>query len=108
LKNEIEIYEALNSKSFNMGNVSRSLTSNFRIIADVNKERREMLTKTEKQIVVGLFFGLAAKQIAITRNSSSRTVEGHIASIKQKLGVKKLTAFLLSEIFEECLREGFG
>lgn len=73
-----------------------------------SKEARSMLTRTEQQIVVGLFLGLSAKEIANTRDTSNRTVEGHITAIKRKLGVKKLSGYILASIFEECLTEGFG
>jgi len=108
LLSEIEIYEALTTRAIEIETVSTKFASSFSTITVVNKERRSMLTKTEKKVIVGLFLGLAAKEIARTRKSSSRTVEGHIASIKQKLGVKKLSGIHLSIIFEECLNEGFG
>jgi DNA-binding NarL/FixJ family response regulator len=73
-----------------------------------SREARSMLTRTEQQIVVGLFLGLSAKEIANVRETSNRTVEGHITAIKRKLGVKKLSGYILSSIFEECLTEGFG
>ena len=73
-----------------------------------SKEAWSMLTRTEQQIVVGLFLGLSAKEIANVREASNRTVEGHITSIKRKLGVKKLSGYVLSFIFEACLTEGFG
>jgi DNA-binding NarL/FixJ family response regulator len=71
------------------------------------KEASSMLTRTERQIVVGLFLGLSAKEIANVRETSNRTVEGHITAIKRKLGVKKLSGYVLAAIFEECLIEGF-
>ena len=71
------------------------------------KETRSELTRTEQQIVVGIFLGLSAKEIANVRETSSRTVEGHTAAIKHKLGVKKLSGYVLSTIFEKCLTEGF-
>jgi len=73
-----------------------------------SKEAWSMLTRTEQQIVVGLFLGLSAKEIANVREASNRTVEGHVTSIKRKLGVKKLSGYVLSFIFEACLTEGFG
>ena len=72
-----------------------------------SKEAWRALTRTEQQIVVGLFLGLSAKEIANARETSSRTVEGHTAAIKHKLGVKKLSGYVLSTIFEKCLIEGF-
>ena len=82
---------------------------NFRtaVHSHPSKEARSELTRTEQQIVVGLFLGLSAKEIAIVRETSNRTVEGHTGAIKRKLGVKKLSGYVLSTIFEKCLTEGF-
>ena len=72
-----------------------------------SKEAWRALTRTEQQIVVGRFLGLSAKEIANVRLISNRTVEGHTAAIKHKMGVSKLSGYVLSTIFEKCLIEGF-
>jgi len=101
-----ELYKELSSRAFNH---EASLERNLRLAVDwhPDKEALSRLTRTEQQIVVGLFLGLSAKEIANIRLTSNRTVEGHTAAIKHKLGVTKLSGYVLSTIFEKCLTEGF-
>jgi len=73
----------------------------------ISAQSRSQLTRSERQIVVGLFLGLSAKEIAIVRESSNRTVEGHVASIKLKMGGERLSGIILSALFEDCLDKGF-
>lgn len=66
------------------------------------------LTQSEKQVLVGLSLGLSAKEIAKTRGTSNRTVEGHVSSIRIKTNEQRLSPLLISELFSRCLEQGFG
>jgi len=107
LLSEVEIYESLFTQAIGVEALTGALAPNFVAISASMKETHNVLTKTEKQVIVGLYLGLASKEIAKARSSSSRTIEVHIATIKQKLNVKKLSGILLSTLFENCLEEGF-
>jgi DNA-binding NarL/FixJ family response regulator len=74
----------------------------------ISAKSRSLLTRSERQIVIGLFLGLSAKEMAIARNSSNRTVEAHVASIKIKMGGERLSGLILSALFEDCLAAGFS
>tara|TARA_B110000908_G_scaffold171879_1_gene236331 strand:- start:1013 stop:1363 length:351 start_codon:yes stop_codon:yes gene_type:complete len=74
----------------------------------IGAKSRTLLTRSERQIIVGLFLGLSAKEIAIARNSSHRTVEAHVSSIKIKMGGERLSGLILSAEFEDCLDIGFS
>jgi|SaaInlStandDraft_1057018.scaffolds.fasta_scaffold73184_2 DNA-binding NarL/FixJ family response regulator len=65
------------------------------------------LTQSEKQVLVGLSLGLSAKEIAKTRGTSNRTVEGHVSSIRIKTNEQRLSPLLMSELFSRCLDQGF-
>ena len=56
------------------------------------------LTKIEKQICFLMFTGKTAKEIASLRSCSYRTVERHVANIKVKIGVRKLSAAVILAI----------
>lgn len=103
----MKIYESLFTKQVSAESLTAVLGHDFFDKLSINKDSPNMLTKTEKQVIVGLYLGLAAKEIAKVRSSSSRTIEVHIATIKQKLNVKKLSGIFLSTLFEKCLEEGF-
>lgn len=55
-------------------------------------------TTSERQICLGLLFGLSAKEIARMRNCSNRTVENHIANIKRKYNIRNITPLILGNI----------
>jgi DNA-binding NarL/FixJ family response regulator len=74
----------------------------------ISAKSRSLLTRSERQIIVGLFLGLSAKEMAIARNSSNRTIEAHVASIKIKMGGERLSGLILSALFEDCLAAGFS
>ena len=56
------------------------------------------ITISERQICLGLLFGLSAKEIARMRNCSNRTVENHVANIKRKYNIRNLTPLILGNI----------
>ena len=104
----LDLYNSLVAGTTEAGTMARTTVPrqprNDSLIAT---EVRSVLTQSEQQVIVGLFLGLSAKEIANGRKSSNRTVEGHVASIKLKIGKKRLSGIVLSALFEECLAGGF-
>lgn len=56
--------------------------------------KRESLTKKEKEIAYQIYKGLSAKDIAAKLGVSSKTVDVHRHHIYQKLGLKKLSKLI--------------
>ena len=103
------VYPSLNKGEVSAENLaSKSIPSELSHDHLISAQSMSKLTQSERQIIVGLFFGLSAKEIAIARGSSNRTVEGHVASIRLKMGGERLSGIILSGLFEDCLAKGFG
>jgi DNA-binding NarL/FixJ family response regulator len=56
------------------------------------------LTDIESQVCSLLFLGKTAKEIAVERRCSHRTIERHIDNIKAKVGDHKLSPLILLSI----------
>ena len=62
------------------------------------KLKENPLTDIESQICSLLFLGKTAKEIAVERRCSHRTIERHIDNIKGKVGDHKLSPLILLSI----------
>ena len=62
------------------------------------KLKENPLTDIESQICSLLFLGKTAKEIAVERRCSHRTIERHVDNIKAKVGDHKLSPLILLSI----------
>ena len=62
------------------------------------KLKETPLTDIESQVCSLLFLGKTAKEIAVERRCSHRTIERHIDNIKAKVGDHKLSPLILLSI----------
>ncbi len=62
------------------------------------KLKENPLTDIESQICSLLFLGKTAKEIAVERRCSHRTIERHVDNIKGKVGDHKLSPLILLSI----------
>lgn len=61
------------------------------ISRDIDKEKIEMLTKREMEILIQVANGMFNKEIAVNLNISERTVKNHISNIFKKIKVADRT-----------------
>lgn len=90
----VELKQAINAIINNDSYIQPSLipSLNSRLInRDIDKERLEMLTKRELEILAQVASGMFNKEIAINLNISERTVKNHISNIFKKIDVSDRT-----------------
>jgi two-component system, LuxR family, response regulator FixJ len=69
--------------------------------ASAIKERLELLSEREREVLAGVVSGLPNKTIAYDLNISPRTVEVHRANVMQKMQAKSLP-----ELVRQCMAAG--
>lgn len=69
--------------------------------ASAVKERLELLSEREREVLAGVVSGLPNKTIAYDLNISPRTVEVHRANVMQKMQAKSLP-----ELVRQCIAAG--
>lgn len=80
----------INNDTYIQPSLIPSLNSRL-INRDIDKERLEMLTKRELEILAQVASGMFNKEIAINLNISERTVKNHISNIFKKIDVSDRT-----------------
>lgn len=78
---------------------------NSRLIArDVDKDKIDLLTDREREVLIQVASGMSNKEIAIILNITERTVKNHISSIFRKIDVSDRTQAAVFAIKNDLIK----
>ena len=93
----------VNNDSYIQANLIPALNSRL-INRDIDKEKLEILTRRELEILTQVAGGMFNKEIAINLNISERTVKNHISNIFKKIDVSDRTQAAVFAIRNNIVR----
>lgn len=97
------INAVLHGESYIQPNLIPALNSRL-VSRDVDKEKIELLTKRELEVLIQVANGMFNKEIATTLNISERTVKNHISNIFKKIEVSDRTQAAVFAIKNDIIK----
>ena len=84
------IISIVNDESYIQSNLIPALNNRL-VSRDIDKDKIELLTRRELEVLINVASGMFNKEIALALNISERTVKNHISNIFKKIDVNDRT-----------------
>lgn len=97
------IYTVVNGESYIQPKLVPILNSRL-IARDVDKDKIDLLTDREREVLIQVARGMSNKEIAILLNITERTVKNHISSIFRKIDVSDRTQAAVFAIKNDLIK----